>query len=92
MAQLNSVLQAHEARANFYQLLDEVGNNLRQFTITLRGKSRAVVMPLEEYEGWLETLDIMSNPRLVSDIKQSIKELKAGKGIPASKVDKILKW
>lgn len=90
MNTLTSTLPANEARANFYQLLDEVDSKLRQFTITLRGKQKAVIMSAEEYEGWLETLDIMSDPKLVASIKQGMAELRAGKGIPWDTVKKKL--
>ena len=76
MPQLSSTLQAHVARDNFYQILDEVGNKFRQFSISLRGQTKAVIMSSEEYEGWLETLDIMSNPQLVKNIKASLKSKK----------------
>jgi len=89
---LNPILPANEARTNFYRILDEVNDQLRQFEVTLRGKRKAVIMSAEEYDGWLETLDIMSNPKLVVSIKRGVKELKAGKGIPASKADKMIGW
>lgn len=92
MTSLNSILPANEARTSFYRILDEVNDQFRQFTITLRGQTKAVIMSAEEYEGWLETLDIMSNPKLVASIKQGMKELKEGKGIPASKANKMIGW
>lgn len=92
MNTLSSTIPANEARANFYQILDEAADKLRQFTVTLRGKSKVVIMAAEEFEGWMETLEIMSDKRLMADIKKGMSELKSGKGIPASKVDKILGW
>ncbi len=76
MAQLNSILTASDARSNFYQLLEEAGENLRQFTIKLRGKNDVVILSAEEVEGWKETLDIMSDPRLMKKIKAAEKSKK----------------
>ena len=92
MNTLSSTISANEARSNFYQILDEAAGKLRQFTVTLRGKSKVIIMAYEEFEGWMETFAIVSDRRMVSDIKKGISELKSGKGIPASKVDKILGW
>lgn len=92
MATLQPILPANEARANFYQMLDEAGEQWRQFTITLRGKPHVVVMSAEEFEGWQETFDIMSDKKLVASIKRGEKELKEKKGIPWEKAKKILKW
>lgn len=91
MNTLSSTLQAHEARDNFYQILDETGQGLRQFVVTLRGQAKAVIMSAEEYDGWLETLDVMSDKRLVTDIRRGVKELKTGKGVSWEIAKKKLK-
>lgn len=92
MNTLSSIIPANVARTNFYQILDEAANKLRQFTVTLRGKSRVVIMAAEEFEGWMETLEIMTDKKLSASIEKGMSELKSGKGIPSSKVDKILGW
>ncbi len=81
MDTISSVLPASQARANFYDLLDEVSDKLRRFTITLRGKVKAVVMPADQVEAWEETLEIMSNKKLSAAILRSEKERKQGKMI-----------
>lgn len=78
MSTLNSTLPANEARSNFYRILDEIGN-LRQFTITHRGKTSAVIMSIEEFESWQETLDIMSNKAFAREIKQGMNEMRKNK-------------
>ena len=90
MIALNPILPANEARTNFYRILDEVNDQLRQFTITLRGRQKAVIMSAEEYYGWLETFDITSDKKLVASIRQGVKELKDGKGIPWERAKKYL--
>ncbi len=82
MTNLGSTLPANEARTNFYKLLDEVGDNLRRFIITHRGRPRAIVMPIEELESWQETLDVISeNPNIMEDLAKAKKEIKEGKVI-----------
>ena len=44
MNQLSSILPASDARANFYQILAEASDKLRQFTIKLRGKDDVVIL------------------------------------------------
>lgn len=89
MAQLNSTLPASVARANFYQILAEAADKWRQFTINLRGKGDVIVMSADEVEGWKETLDIMSNPKLMASIRRAKKSKKV---YTQEEVDKILKW
>lgn len=86
MKQLPSAIPASVARANFYQMLDEAGEDMRQFTIVPRSKPPLILMSVAEFEGWQETLEIMSDKKLVADLKQAKKDLKAGKGIPWEKV------
>ena len=89
MSNLASTLPANEARTNFYELLDEVGENLRRFVITHRGKARAIVMPIDELESWQETLEVMSeNPKIVKDLSRARKEIKDGKTIS---IDNLIK-
>ncbi len=88
MNTLSTTIPANEARTNFYQILDEVRTGLRQFTISHRGKPGAVIMSVEEFEGWQETLKIMSDKKLLGDILKS----KKSKVISSKEADKIIGW
>ena len=88
MSSLNTILPANEARTNFYQILDEVGKHLRQFTISHRGKPGAVIMSIEEFESWQETLEIMADKKLVKSIERARKS----KAISSEEADKIIGW
>ena len=85
-------MPANVARANFYQMLDEAGEDMRQFTIVPRTKPPIILMSVAEFEGWQETLEIMSDKKLVASLKRAQKELKEGKGIPWEKAKKMLGW
>jgi prevent-host-death family protein len=89
MNTLSSLLPANVARSHFYQILDDVVTQLRQFTITHRGHEQAVVMSFEEYAGWLETLEIMGDKKLLSSIDRG---LKSKKRYSQKEVDALLKW
>ena len=67
MTPLSSTLQAHEARANFYQILDEVERKQRKFTITLRGKTKAVILSINEHKTWLDAITSLSNSKPTSN-------------------------
>lgn len=89
MITLQSVLPANEARANFYQIIEDVGTKLRQFTITHRGKPPVVVMSQEEFEGWQETLEIFTDKRLMASIRRSMKSKKV---YTQEQADKRIGW
>ena len=79
-----------ELRPNLPKIMDRISKYLDRCVITRHGKPEAVILSEEDYESLLETLEILSNPKLVSDIKKSQEELRKGKGIPWEKAKKKL--
>jgi antitoxin YefM len=90
MSTIPSTLTVSDARTNLYDMMEEVRKYLRRFIITHHGKPQAVLMPVEDLESWDETLDIMSNKKLMSDIRQAEKDFKAGKYFTLEDVEKRL--
>lgn len=86
-----STLTVSDARTNLYDMMEEVRKYLRRFVITHHGKPQAVLMPVEDLESWEETLDILSNKKLMADIRQAEKDYKAGKYYTLDEVEKRLK-
>ena len=84
---LTAVLPANVARTNFYQMIDEVGDKLKRFVISHRGKSKVVVMPLEDVEAWEETLEILSDKKLMKDLKSSKSDYKRGKYLTLDQIE-----
>ena len=74
-----NTISASKARDNLYKILDEVKNGLKSYTITLRGEAQAVVINPEELEAWEETLDILSDNKLIAQLLESQEEIKMGK-------------
>jgi antitoxin YefM len=42
-------------------------------------KSPVVIVPLDEYDSWMETLYLLSNPANADHLRRSIAEAEAGK-------------
>ncbi len=59
-------------------------------TVTRRGKPVLAILPWEEYESITETLEIIGDKRLMAALREGIRELKAGKGIPWEQAKKNL--
>jgi PHD/YefM family antitoxin component YafN of YafNO toxin-antitoxin module len=51
-------------------------------TVTRRGKPVLAILPWEEYEALVETLEIMADENLMAALRQSLKEAQRGKLIP----------
>ena len=55
-------------------------------TLTIESDKPVVVIPVDEYESLLETIEILSNPELVKDIEKARKEFREGKTIGLEKL------
>ena len=53
--------------------------------VSKRGKPVMALLPMEVYEGLLETLEILGDEKAMHSIRKSIGQLKAGKTIPWEK-------
>ncbi len=88
---MNKFMTATEARKNFYAVIDEAEHPGVAVAITHDGMPKVVVMSFEEYEGWMETMDIMSDPYLDADIAEGMRQMKAGEVVDFEDVKKRLK-
>ncbi|MFH0851682.1 MAG: type II toxin-antitoxin system Phd/YefM family antitoxin [Candidatus Peregrinibacteria bacterium] len=87
---MNKCITATEARKNFYAVIDAAEHPGVSVVITHEGIPKVVVMSFEEFEGWQETFDIMSDPVLSKELVKDLKNSKKEKGIPWEKVKKEL--
>ena len=74
----NNILSITEARNNLFKLVDDAQKKGAHFVLTERGRSRAVIMSYEDFDAWQETMEIMSDPELMKDIKDAEKDIKSG--------------
>lgn len=81
-----------EVRNKLPKLVENASKKLDEYVITVNGKPEAVIMSNEEYESLKETLEIMSDPKLMSDIKKGEEDIKAGRVYDWEDVKKELGW
>ena len=79
-------INASDAKKRLLELLRDADESFERYCITRNGEPKAILMSVDDYEGWLETLEIMSDKDAVAEIKKARSELKAGKGVPFEKV------
>ena len=71
-----------EVRDELTSLPEQLTHTHETVTVTRRGKPVLAILPWEEYEALVETLDVLSDPELMATLRQSLKEVKQGKLIP----------
>ena len=81
-----------EARKRLTALPEEFERerDLDVVTITRRGKPVLALIPWDLYETITETLEILGDVELVSELRESIAEYEKGEGIPWKKAKKDL--
>lgn len=77
-----TTLPISEARKRIFEIAEDVQKPNRYYTLTEKGYPKAVIMSAEEFESWVETLEVMRDfPDLKKDIREAEKEYRAGKFI-----------
>jgi len=67
-----------EARNKFMKLPDQAAKD-QILAVTRRNKEVMAVMSWELYEGLLETLEVLSDPELMNNLRKGIEDVKAGR-------------
>ena len=79
-------ISTREFRMHMAGVLNDVVKRFDRYVISKRGKPEAILMCVDDYEGWLETLEIMSSRKALKDIEAAKKELRQGKGYTYAEV------
>ena len=79
-----------ELRPKLPKIMDRLSKYFDRCIVTRHGKPEAVMLSEDDYESLIETLDILSDQKLMKDIKKGQEELKKGKGITWEKAKKKL--
>lgn len=68
-----------EARKRIFEIADEVQKPGNYYTFTENGRPKTVLMSFEEFDSWVETLEVMKEfPDLEKDIKEAEEEYERG--------------
>ena len=67
---------ASDARQNLYSLIKTASTGLKAIEINLRGSDPVLMINKAEVESWLETMDILSSPKELKNLRASIKDTK----------------
>jgi len=69
-----STITLSDAKTHLPRLLAEVSEIGERIIITRSGRPAAVLLSIEEYEGLVETLEILADPELSAAVRQGLSE------------------
>lgn len=79
MINTKTTISISEARKRIFDIADEVQAPNKVYTLTADGKPKAVIMSAEEYESWMETMEVLRDcPDIFDRIAESDKAVKTG--------------
>lgn len=74
-----NTISISEARKKIFDIAEEVQKPGVYYTFTEKGKPKVVLMSVEEFESWMETLEVKEAfPDLENDIKKARAEYERG--------------
>ena len=69
-----------QAARNLDALIEQIIEDAEPAILLNENGSKAVLMSLEEFNSWQETLYLLSNPANAEHLRRSLQEARAGKG------------
>ena len=84
------VITITEGRKNLFKIAEEVQKPDTYYEFTVEGEPRVVLMSREEFDSIMETMEILSDPKILRDIKKAEEEYKKGEYVSWDKIKKEL--
>lgn len=84
-------LSLAEARASFSKIVESASATHERFEVTRNGSRAAVILGAEDFDALVETVAILGDSRLVTDIAAGLLELDAGQTVTADDVAAALR-
>ena len=76
---MTRTIAVSEARQTLPVLVNRLAKLMDRVIITRKGKPTAVLIGIEEYESWVETLELLAKPQVKTGIRRGLAELRTGR-------------
>lgn len=81
-----TTLSLSEIKARLSEIVDEVERHHERVILTRNGTPAAVILSPEDLEALEDTLDLLSDPKAVEEIRAARGEVDAGKAVTADEL------
>ncbi|MCL7488362.1 MAG: type II toxin-antitoxin system Phd/YefM family antitoxin [Desulfobulbaceae bacterium] len=85
MQTIESFIPITKAKAKLLDMVRQLHDTDDTIAITKNGVPEAVMLSMKKFEGLLETIDILADPKMMKQLKGSAKDVKAGRLIDIEK-------
>ena len=86
MQTIETYVSITQAKAQLLDMVRQLGETNDTIAITKNGIPEAVMLSMRKFEGFLETIDILADPEVMSQLKSSAHDVKTGRLIDLDQV------
>ena len=79
MQTIESYVPITQAKAKLLDMVRQLHNTNNTIAITKNGVPEAVILSIQKFEGLLETINILADPKMMQQLQGSAKDVKAGR-------------
>jgi antitoxin YefM len=87
---MTTVIPLADAKARLSAVLDEVRDTHNRVVITRNGRPEAVIISVTDLEALEDTLDLLSTPGAVDEIRAAEAEIARGRAIGADELRRLM--
>lgn len=88
----NEQLSLADAKAHLSEVIEGVETEHRRVVITKHGRPSVVVLAVADLEALEETLDILSDPEAMADLREAEEARRSGNSVELSKDEALARW
>jgi antitoxin YefM len=88
--QVMTTISLADAKARLSAVLDEVRDTHERVVITRNGRPEAVILAVSDLEALEETLDLLSTPGALEEIRTAEAEIARGEAIDAEELRRLM--
>ena len=89
---VKEIISISDARKKIFQIANDVQKANNYYTLTEKGRAKAVILSFDDFESWVETMEVLRTcPDIMEDIKELKKDIKTGAYKKYISLEEILK-
>ena len=85
MQTIDTFIPITRAKANLLNMVRQLSETNDTIAITKNGVPTAVLLSMDKFEGFLETIDILADSEIMDQLKSSADDIKAGRLVDSDK-------
>ena len=89
---VNEQLSLADAKAHLSEVVEGVETEHRRVVITKHGRPSVVVLAVADLEALEETLDILSDPEAMADLREAEEARRSGQSVEMTKDEALARW